>query len=259
MKLLFFLFTLYFSTSVPLGWVRAGENLGRPPLGGPVDLSSTVAAETAEQLMASELGVYVAEQLAVDVSEIEIEGLTPMNGHKSFLPGKILNIRPASRNHFLGRAVFIVTLQENNGGPFEQWVSADVARIQNVLVMERTLQRLSVIEEGDIRLQSLHVRRHRSRYVSDPEGVVGKRLTQSLRKGVPIRSDQVEIAPLVQRGERVTLTLQSGALQIITSAEAKEDGHLGETIKVLNLDSKKTVFAEVAGAANVRIVLHTGE
>lgn len=209
--------------------------------------------------MVSELGVYVAEQLAADVSEIEIEGLTPMNGSEAFLPGKILKIRPASRNHYLGRAVFIVTLQGNDGGPFEQWVSADVARIQNVVVTERTLQRRSVIEQGDIRLQSLHIRRHRSRYVSDPAGVVGKRLTQSLRKGVPIRSDQVEVAPLVQRGDRVTLTLQSGALQIITSGEAKEDGHRGETIKVLNLDSKKTVFAEVAGAGDVRIVLHSQE
>ncbi len=76
---------------------------------------------------------------------------------------------------------------------------------------------------------------------------------------MPIRGDQLEIAPLVRRGDRVTITVRSKGLQIVTSGKAKQDGQLGEMIRVMNLESKKNVYAEVVNAGDVLIVLSTRE
>jgi len=215
--------------------------------------------ETAVQAVASAIGLHVAEQLSVDVSEIEVTALTAMNGQKGIQEGKVLNVRPANHNRFLGRAIFVVRGRSEAGHPFEQWVSADVSRLLDVVVTDRKLRRLDVIQVDDVRLQRIRIRRTRNRYLFDPEEVIGKRLTQSLRKDIPIRSEQLEIAPLVRRGDRVTITFKSGGLQIVTSGQAKQDGHLGEMIRVINLDSKKTVFAEVMRSGDVQIALRAKE
>ncbi len=173
-----------------------------------------------------------------------------MNGQKDLSTGKVLNVSAANRNRILGRVVFVLRVQGVNGTPFEQWVSADVSQMVEVVV---------VIEAEDIHLQSMQIRRMRRPYLSNPQEVLGKRLRQSLRKGMPIRGDQLEIAPLVRRGDRVTITLRSKGLQIVTSGKAKEDGQLGEMIRVMNLESKKNVYAEVVNAGDVLIVLSTKE
>ncbi|MEC4678007.1 MAG: flagellar basal body P-ring formation chaperone FlgA [Nitrospirota bacterium] len=205
------------------------------------------------------ISIYVARQLSVDVSEVVVESLTAMNGQKDLPEGKILKVRAVNRNGNLGRAVFVLHVQGLGGGSFNQWVSADVSQIVEVVVAARKLNRLDVLEAEDIHLQSIQIRRVRRPYLSDLKGVLGKRLTRSLRKGMPIREDQLEIAPLVQRGDRVTITVRSQGLQIVTSGKAKQDGQLGEMIRVMNLDSKKTVFAEVVKAGDVQIILSAKE
>ncbi len=205
------------------------------------------------------ISIYVAKELSVHVSEITVEGLTAMNGQKDLPAGKILEVRAVNRNPSLGRAVFVLRVQGLGGRPFKQWVSADVSQIVEVVVATRKLRRLDVLEAEDIHLQSIQIRRVRSRYLFNLKEVLGKRLTQSLRKGMPIRENQLEIAPLVQRGDRVTITVRSQGLQIVTSGKAKEDGQLGEMIRVMNLESKKTVFAEVVKAGDVQIVLGAKE
>lgn len=218
-------------------------------------LAAKNGPETMAQDVSAAITMYVAEQLSVDLSEVVVEGLTAMNGHKHIQPGKVLKIRAANHKRILGRAVFVVSVQGRAGDLFEQWVSADVSWILEVVVSGRKLRRLDVIEAEDIHLQTIRLRRVRSRYISDLQEVIGKRLTQSLRKGTPIRGDQLEITPLVRRGDRVTITVRSQGLQIVTLGKAKQDGHLGEMIRVMNLDSKKTVLAEVVDSGDVLIVL----
>ncbi|VAX31860.1 hypothetical protein MNBD_NITROSPIRAE01-1368 [hydrothermal vent metagenome] len=222
-------------------------------------MAQKIGSENVMKDMNKAISIYVARQLSVDVSEVSVEGLTAMNGQKDLPEGKILKVRAVNRNGNLGRAVFVLHVQGLGGRLFKQWVSADVSQIVQVFVAARKLRRLDVLEAEDLHLQSIQIRRVHSRYLSDLKGVLGKRLTRSLRKGMPIREDQLEIAPLVQRGDRVTITVRSQGLQIVTSGKAKQDGQLGEMIRVMNLESKKTVFAEVVNSGDVQIILSAKE
>ncbi len=205
------------------------------------------------------LGQWVAERLSLKASEIEVGRVRLMNGQKSFSDEQIIEVRAARPGRLLGRVLFVVTLSKNNETPFEQWVSADIQQVREILVARRTLRRLDVLQKEDLDFQSIRVRSQRVLYETDPEQVVGKRLMQSLRKGMPIRTTQLEAVPVVQRGDRVTIRFRSEGLEIVTVGVAKEDGQLGATIKVLNMDSRKLIFAEVFGAGEVRIVPHGKE
>jgi flagella basal body P-ring formation protein FlgA len=65
--------------------------------------------------------------------------------------------------------------------------------------------------------------------------------------------DAVEDAPVVQRGDRVTLRVQHGNLTIVATGRAKEDGRVGRQIAVANDGSRKIVYGRVVDASTVAV------
>jgi hypothetical protein len=63
---------------------------------------------------------------------------------------------------------------------------------------------------------------------------------------------------LVRARQRVTLLVRSGSLTVTAVGEAQQDGRLGQTIPVLNADSKKLLTAKVTGPAAVEVELGGG-
>ncbi|VTT97929.1 : SAF_2 [Gemmataceae bacterium] len=63
---------------------------------------------------------------------------------------------------------------------------------------------------------------------------------------------------LVRPRQRVTMQVRSGALTVTAVGEAQQEGRLGQTVLVQNVDSKKTVTARVTGPGVVDIELGGG-
>ncbi len=223
----------------------------------PIVRSAEVALETRslEDKIVSKLQLYVAEALSVDLPEIQVSKLSATNGQSLNIQGEVVRVKPTNRGRLLGRRIFVIGLLSHDGHAMEHRVSADIVKIQKVVVTRRKLRRLDIVEADDVTLEMIRTRNQRRRYENDPEAVIGKRLIQSLGKGVPVRVDQLELAPLIRRGDRVTMVFKSEGLKILTTGEAKQDGNLGETIKVVNLDSKKMVFGEVLNSGDVGVNL----
>lgn len=60
---------------------------------------------------------------------------------------------------------------------------------------------------------------------------------------------------MVKARQRVTMLVRSGALNVSAVGEAMQEGRLGQTIQVMNVDSKKMLSARVSGPAAVEIEL----
>jgi len=71
--------------------------------------------------------------------------------------------------------------------------------------------------------------------------------------------EPVRMAPLneilVKNRQRVSLVVKKGTLSISTVGEAQQDGKLGDTIKVLNIDSKKIVSGRISAMNTIEIDL----
>jgi flagella basal body P-ring formation protein FlgA len=81
--------------------------------------------------------------------------------------------------------------------------------------------------------------------------LLGKKLKGNLEAGSPIYLNDVEPLYLVKRGDRVRLYVNSGTVSVETVAKALDYGALGDIIRVINLDSRKTISAKVAGKGAV--------
>lgn len=69
----------------------------------------------------------------------------------------------------------------------------------------------------------------------------------------PLNSDLVELPPLVKQGDVVMIAAESETLRVSALGQVKEKGRRGERIRVLNLDSKKEVYALVVDGTTVKV------
>ena len=86
-----------------------------------------------------------------------------------------------------------------------------------------------------------------------PEIAVGKRLTRNIPSRFPVTEDVLGEPYTLRQGMRITIRYQSGPLRVLAMGIAKEDGAVGASIRVTNLDSKKDLWARVVDDETVQV------
>lgn len=71
--------------------------------------------------------------------------------------------------------------------------------------------------------------------------------------GQPIMRSSIEPAPVVARGDKVTLVYKGKHLRLTVPVEVMDDGGVGQTVTVRNLQSKRKVIATVVNAQTVTV------
>ncbi len=82
--------------------------------------------------------------------------------------------------------------------------------------------------------------------------MIGKEAERNLYKGKTISEIDIRRPRLIHRNAIITMTYKKGPMLIEVEAQALDEGGKGERIRVLNLQSKRTVTAEIIAANHVR-------
>lgn len=82
-------------------------------------------------------------------------------------------------------------------------------------------------------------------YVTDISFIEGKRALRKLTASSPLLKHYIEENPLVKKGDRVSVIHKSGPVEIIVRGIARADGQQGDTIDVMNLQSKRMMSAYI--------------
>ena len=134
------------------------------------------------------------------------------------------------------------------------WGTLVVDIFQEVVVLSNTLRRHQRITSEDIESVAMNLSDIPQNAILSDEDILGKRVTKSLLSGTVLRTDIVELPPLVKRGDVITISAAAGALQVTALGKAKSNGHQGERIKVVNIDTKKELYGFVVDAKTVQVV-----
>jgi flagella basal body P-ring formation protein FlgA len=131
-------------------------------------------------------------------------------------------------------------------------ITASVDLQMAALVAVRDLPRGHILSEGDLSESQVPFSQAKGA-LKEVSQVVGQTLKVSLRTGSPVRDRDLVQTSLVKKGETVTIIAQSGGLKVTALGQAKQDGALGQTIAVINQDSKKTISGKVIGPGMVEV------
>ncbi len=129
----------------------------------------------------------------------------------------------------------------------------DIERLGNVVVTSRPLGRHKIITRDDLAVQRVDISKLSVNVISEPDRVIGRRTKRSIDPSTILRTDLVELPPIVKRGDVVTIIAESGALRVTALGKIKKRGHRGERLKVMNLDTKKVIYARVIDSSTVRV------
>ncbi|MGI9383173.1 MAG: flagellar basal body P-ring formation chaperone FlgA [Methyloligellaceae bacterium] len=122
-----------------------------------------------------------------------------------------------------------------------------------VAVPARDIPRGATIVEEDMRTIRMAKRRMPAGTASDMGDVVGMAAKRQLSADRQVRRSDLERPKLVRRNTLVTIVYRGPGLMLKAQGRAQADGAVGETVAVLNTQSKRTVQARVDGPGLVSI------
>ena len=164
-----------------------------------------------------------------------------------------LAVQNLSYERRTGRFTATVTAPANHPSATSLVVTGRVYKVIEVPVLNRRVPKGETITTDDIdwiRLPASQVRRN---IIVDENRLIGKTPRRGLRAGQPIRNGDVRAPVVVAKGSLVTMILKTRNMILTSKGRAIENGALGDTVKIMNTQSKTVVEAVVAGANRVTV------
>ena len=155
-----------------------------------------------------------------------------------------IHVEPNAGSDLAGRVSFRVAAVVDGEVAARAWVSVRVHVFAQGFQLATNVRRYHRL--GELDLVPIEVDLAVSGdAVLDREAVLGLRTRQAIRTGSVLVRRMVELPPLVRRGDVVTISLSGRGIIIKTIGKVAEDGNLGEMVRVLNLQTRRTVYARV--------------
>ena len=123
-------------------------------------------------------------------------------------------------------------------------------------VLTRNVDRGELLKTSDVIIE----RRPKAEIGGDAAArgqAVGMQMRRSARAGQSLKAADLGKPDLVQRDDNVTLIYESAGIYLTMRGKAVDNGTEGDTVTVLNLQSKRTVYGTVVGRDQVAIQVAT--
>jgi flagella basal body P-ring formation protein FlgA len=148
----------------------------------------------------------------------------------------ITSIGPDGARLRIGQAVAVVN------------VVAERARVRHAVAAGHP------VEPDDVEEATEELKDAPFRHVPTLVDVIGSRATRDLRAGSLVGETDVVVAPAVRAGDRVRATIRLETVVATLDAIAVETGVTGRSIRIVNPQSRRTMFARVTGNGEVEVI-----
>lgn len=124
--------------------------------------------------------------------------------------------------------------------------------IKEVIVATKEIDINKNIEIDDLSLTACDIGIN-SEYYTEKTKIIGKRAKRLIAPGTIITSDMFDDFPIIKQGDLVTIVIESTKFRITAQGKAKEDGKIGQLIKVANTTTMKEIIARVLDNKTVQV------
>lgn len=141
---------------------------------------------------------------------------------------------------------------DSNPTPTKLRFTGTAIETVEVAVLTRDIDRTDLLKSSDVALE----RRPKAEITGEPasrDRSVGMQLRRPMRAGTPLRLADIVKPDFVLRDQAVTIIYQVPGVYLTTRGKAVESGAEGDTVSVINLQSKRTLSGVVTGRGQVTI------
>lgn len=122
-----------------------------------------------------------------------------------------------------------------------------------ILLPNRRIAAGEIIDQSDVTQATMPLNAVAAHILRSERDIVGKEAKRILLPGRPIASHSVVEPRAVLRGDSVTISYANGILDLTAPGRALEEGAVDDFIRIVNLQSSKTITARVVQGGLVRV------
>ena len=142
-----------------------------------------------------------------------------------------------------------------DGGADPVRVAGRVTATSQVPVLRNKVNPGDTISKSDIEWKEMPADRVGRNYVTEMDELIGQSPKRVLMPGQPVRIGDVQKPLTVAKNAMVTMTVSSRGMTLTALGRAIDAGATGDVIQVMNVQTKKTVQATVAGPNLVQVMM----
>ncbi len=128
------------------------------------------------------------------------------------------------------------------------------AQEAEIIILVRDVARGQRITDADLDWAPASTLRASRNGLADMDLALGMEAKRSLKSGQPLQANDIKRPALIRKGDPVKLVYATRGLKLIVDGQAQADAGKGESVRVLNTYSKRTIeaVATAEGEAHVR-------
>jgi flagella basal body P-ring formation protein FlgA len=236
------------------GLIRSGIDRSQYRISGsgPASVKRPAAQVSAKRIRQA-VKNYVLQNAPWDANQLKIREIKISHG-VTVSKGKLsLQVQSPKHTDWLGSVPMTVFVLVDGQIVKKVTVQATIEVWSDVVLAARPLGKYQIIEPENTRIDKMNLARVPSNAILNQNEVLGSRTNRNIAANSILRSDQIELPPIVKRGDLVQVIAESNRMKISIQALAKQNGAKGELIRVQNLKSKKTIYAQVVDGQTLQV------
>lgn len=219
---------------------------------GPVKVIRSFSTVSAERIKETIIK-YITDYSPWSKDQLKIRPINYIQSH-TVPPGRVtLKIKEPKHTDWLGGVAFQVRIMVDGQVIKRTSVATYIEVWQNVILAAKPLGSNQPITKNDIKIESMNLTRVPKNAIFSADQVLGYRANRSIAINSVLRMDQIELPPVVRRGDLVQALAETNILRVTTNAIVKQDGRIGERIPLINVRSKKIFYGQVVDSQTVKV------
>lgn len=154
----------------------------------------------------------------------------------------------------LGSNRFSLIFRNGNHVLKNMSVRGTLEAISNAVVAAKPIKRGTILSRQHLKKARVDIARTPDS-ATDYSEFIGLKLKKNMRAGSPLTLQQVEVLPVVHRGEKVKIVINSGSMLLTATGLAHSDGKKDQIIRVQNIHSRKVLFCRVTAPGMVEVMM----
>jgi flagella basal body P-ring formation protein FlgA len=132
-------------------------------------------------------------------------------------------------------------------------VFGTVYEMAQIPVPKRLISAGDIINADDLEWQAVHLTRLSGNSLTDVEQLVGRMAKRPLKAGQILRQSDVAVSPVIRKNDLIRLVVKTGQMTLSVQGKALQDAAMGQTVRVMNVNSNRQLSGTVIDAGTVAI------
>lgn len=227
--------------------------------------SSRVQVHMPERIVVERKSIELSQERIEEIYRKGVEDNAPWNKEDMVVqriaaPGRVVvpdgelshEVTFAPRERFLGNVTALIDFLVDGEKVSSLRVTGRIEVALNIVQLVRPLRQNEIIGPDDLETRRIVTGEAPDRFFTQPEQAIGKRLLRNTASQQPLEARDLDKALVLKRGDLVTIVYDHPGLRLTARGQVKEDGASGDSIRVHNSTSNKTILCRVVDAQTVQ-------